>query len=221
MGIHEANTIKFSQHANLMHLEHQTGWQGIMKRFIDKSIALSGLVLLSPVLAGVALAIKLESKGPVIFKQPRHGKRNEVFEIWKFRTMCVMETGNDFVQARQNDSRITRFGHFLRRTSIDELPQLINVLRGDMSLVGPRPHPVALNQEFAPSISAYWSRHAVTPGLTGLAQIRGFRGPTDTLQKMQNRVNSDIEYVVNWSLKEDLRILAATPWLILTGKNAH
>ena len=221
MGIHEPSIIHFSKHADLMHMTHQGGWQGFAKRLLDKSVALTGLALLSPVLLGTAIAIKLDSKGPVIFKQPRHGKGNEVFQIWKFRTMSVMETGSDFVQAKKNDNRITRIGNFLRRTSIDELPQLVNVLKGEMSLVGPRPHPVALNNQFALSINAYWNRHAVTPGLTGLAQIRGFRGPTDTLRKMQDRVDSDIEYVICWSFVEDLRILALTPWCVLTGKNAH
>ena len=220
MGIHQPSIIKFSNHANLMHVEHQTGWQGFGKRLLDKTAALAGLVILSPVLLGASIAIKLDSDGPVIFRQPRHGKDNEIFHIWKFRTMTVMETGNDFVQAKNNDTRVTRIGNFLRRTSIDELPQLVNVLKGEMSLVGPRPHPVALNYEFALSINEYWNRHCVMPGLTGLAQVRGFRGPTDTLRKMQNRVDSDIEYVLNWSLLEDLKILVMTPWLVVTGKNA-
>ncbi|MDJ0614424.1 MAG: sugar transferase, partial [Rhizobiaceae bacterium] len=137
-----------------------------MKRLIDKTFAVAGLVLLSPVLVGAAIAIKLESNGPILFKQSRHGKGNKVFEIWKFRTMRVMETGRDFVQAKEEDPRVTRVGQFLRRTSIDELPQLINVLKGEMSLVGPRPHPTALNDQFAAAIQDYWNRHAVTPGLT-------------------------------------------------------
>jgi len=135
--------------------------------------------------------------------------------------MNVMEYGDEFVQAQKGDVRITRIGHFLRRTSIDELPQLMNVLKGEMSLVGPRPHPVALNEQFAPYIAGYWNRHVSVPGLTGLAQIRGFRGPTDTLDRMQNRVESDMEYAVEWSFLDDLKILAITPYVVLTGKNAH
>lgn len=221
MSIDEIPVIRFSQYANLIHRDPQRGWHGIAKKVLDKSAALAGLVVLSPLLIGTAIAIKLDSKGPVLFKQPRHGKNNRVFDIWKFRTMSVMECGDDFVQAKQGDARITKIGNFLRRTSIDELPQLVNVLKGDMSLVGPRPHPVALNEQFAPSVSGYWNRHISTPGLTGLAQIRGFRGPTDTLKKMQDRVDSDIEYAVDWKFSDDLKILAITPYVVLTGKNAH
>jgi len=221
MSIHETPVIRFSQYANLIHLDPQAGWHGLAKKILDKSTALTGLVLLSPLLVGTAIAIKLDSKGPVFFRQPRHGKNNKIFNIWKFRTMNVMEYGDEFVQAQKGDVRITRIGHFLRRTSIDELPQLMNVLKGEMSLVGPRPHPVALNEQFAPYIAGYWNRHVSVPGLTGLAQIRGFRGPTDTLDRMQNRVESDMEYAVEWSFLDDLKILAITPYVVLTGKNAH
>lgn len=220
MSIHSPIRFEMNQLSNLKYKQHQKGWQGIAKSCIDKIAAGSALMLLSPLLAGVALAVKLDSKGPILFKQPRHGLNSETFEIWKFRTMTVMESGDDFKQAAKNDSRITRLGSFLRRTSIDELPQLFNVLIGDMSLVGPRPHPEALNHEFAPTISNYWDRHCVKPGLTGLAQIKGYRGPTDTHKKMLLRVESDLEYINTWSLWLDIKIILATPMLLISGKNA-
>ena len=134
--------------------------------------------------------------------------------------MHVMEIGHDFKQAEKHDPRITRIGKFLRASSLDELPQLINILIGDMSLVGPRPHPVALNRKFAGKLENFMARHSVTPGLTGLAQIRGHRGLTDTDQKMQHRLNCDLEYIDRWSIWLDLRILLATPYVVISGKNA-
>lgn len=221
MSIHETIDITATASNNLMYTRQQTGWQGWAKAILDRSAAVCGLAVLSPLLLGSAVAIKLDSKGPIFFRQPRHGFRGEVFHVWKFRTMTVMETGSDFRQASKDDARITRLGRFLRRTSIDELPQLFNVLSGDMSLVGPRPHPVKLNEQFAPLVRNYRQRHAVKPGLTGLAQIRGYRGPTDTTRKMALRVESDLEYIRNWSIWLDIRILLATPLHLLTGKNAH
>lgn len=220
MGLHEPIGLEMSKHSNLKHRRHQAGWQGFAKLCMDRAAAATALAILSPVLLGVAVAVKLDSKGPVLFKQPRHGLNNKTFDVWKFRTMTVMETGSDFKQATKNDKRITRIGNFLRRSSLDELPQLVNVLKGDMSLVGPRPHPVALNDTFAPTIARYWDRHLVRPGLTGLAQIRGHRGPTDTHVKMLLRVQSDIDYIENWSLWQDIKIILATPLALITGKNA-
>jgi len=142
-------------------------------------IALLALIILSPLFILVSILIKFDSSGPVIFKQKRNGLNNKIFHIWKFRTMRVMENGLDVKQVKKDDVRVTRIGNFLRKSSIDELPQLINVLFGDMSIVGPRPHPVALNDRFRPLIKNYDQRAAMKPGLTGLAQIKGYRGPTD------------------------------------------
>ena len=220
MGFHDSS-FKMSDANNLVYAKHQDGWEGFAKSCIDRTAAAAGLLLLSPVLLGCALAVRLDSKGPILFLQPRHGEKGEIFNIYKFRTMKVMETGADFVQARKNDQRVTRIGKFLRRTSLDELPQLINVLTGEMSLVGPRPHPIKLNEQFETRIHNYRQRHAVKPGLTGLAQIRGFRGPTETTRQMSLRVESDLEYIRSWSLWLDLRILIATPIQLLLGRNAY
>ena len=196
------------------------GWQGIAKLVLDKTLSLLLLIQLMPLLLFVSLVIKIDSKGPVIFKQKRHGLDNKEFWIWKFRTMTVMENGSSFKQAEKNDVRITRIGNFLRKTSIDELPQLVNVLLGDMSIVGPRPHPVALNDKFAPLIASYNYRHDVKPGLTGWAQIKGHRGPTETLQQMQDRVKHDISYIANWTIWSDIKIIILTPYYGLFSKNA-
>ena len=167
------------------------GWQLAIKHLFDKGFSMGTLLMLSPLLLVLCLAIKLDSKGPIFFLQPRHGKDNRIFSVLKFRTMRVMEVGKDFKQAEKNDPRITRLGKFLRASSLDELPQLINVLIGDMSLVGRRPHPVALNRAFSGRMENFMERHCVRPGLTGLAQIRGHRGPTDTDQKMRDRLDSE------------------------------
>ena len=196
------------------------GWQGFAKICLDKLLSLLILIQLMPLLLVVSLLIKLDSKGPVIFKQKRHGLNNKEFWIWKFRTMTVMENGTSFKQAEKNDVRITRIGNFLRKSSIDELPQLVNVLLGDMSIVGPRPHPVALNDKFAPLIASYNYRHDVKPGLTGWAQIKGHRGPTDTLQQMQDRVKHDISYIAHWTIWSDIKIIILTPYYGLFSKNA-
>ena len=186
------------------------GASGMTKRLED--IVLSSLILLliAVPLIVVAIAVRVTSRGPVIFRQRRYGLNGKEFKIWKFRTMTVMEDGSQFVQARPGDARVTRLGSFLRRTSIDELPQFINVLRGDMSIVGPRPHPVALDDEHRKLIPYYFFRHKIRPGITGLAQISGFRGPTDTLDKMRGRIEYDIQYIERWSLGLDLRIILIT-----------
>jgi putative colanic acid biosynthesis UDP-glucose lipid carrier transferase len=161
----------------------------------------------------------MDSPGPVLFRQPRHGSDGQVFDVLKFRTMRVTEADAPR-QARRDDPRVTRPGRFLRRTSLDELPQLVNVLAGDMSLVGPRPHPVALNHEFAGRIHAFMQRHRVKPGITGWAQVHGYRGETDTLEKMQKRFEYDLYYIEHWSLGLDLKILLRT-LTALRGENAY
>jgi putative colanic acid biosynthesis UDP-glucose lipid carrier transferase len=181
-----------------------------LKRAMDVAGAGVLLLLLIPVFIVVACAIRLESKGPAFFRQRRGGQHGRSFSIYKFRTMRVMEDGERITQARQKDPRITPFGAFLRKTSMDELPQLINVLKGEMSLVGPRPHAVAHDHEFQERIPAYSRRFAMKPGITGLAQVRGFRGETLTSESLEGRLTADLEYIDNWSLVGDLRLLVAT-----------
>ena len=191
------------------------------KRAFDVVIAISALVVLSPLLAAVAIAVKLDSRGPVLFRQTRHGYNNETIKVFKFRTMTKLEDGDNFVQAARNDSRITRLGRILRRTNIDELPQLINVLSGEMSIVGPRPHATAHNKMFEGKISVFSRRHVVKPGITGWAQVNGYRGVTDTLEKMQRRVEHDLYYIDNWSFWLDLRIMIMTVFSKTAYTNAY
>jgi Undecaprenyl-phosphate glucose phosphotransferase len=181
-----------------------------VKRAFDIVAAIVGLILLSPLLVIVSLAIKLDSRGPVLFRQTRHGYNNEPIRVLKFRSMTVMEDGDNFTPVTKHDARVTRLGRFLRRTNIDELPQLFNVLAGDMSIVGPRPHATAQNEAFAELISSFFRRHNVKPGITGWAQVNGYRGGTDTLEKMQRRVEHDLYYIDNWSFLFDLRIIQLT-----------
>jgi putative colanic acid biosynthesis UDP-glucose lipid carrier transferase len=197
------------------------GIDGWLKRAED--IVLGGLILLfiSPVLLIIATGVKLTSAGPVFFKQHRYGLKGEVVEVWKFRSMTVCDNGGEIVQAKKNDTRITRFGAFLRRTSLDELPQFINVLQGQMSIVGPRPHAVAHNEQYRRLIHGYMLRHKVKPGITGWAQINGWRGETDTLDKMQGRVDCDLAYVRNWSLWFDFKIIFLTLFKGFISKNAY
>ncbi len=191
------------------------------KRLFDIIASLAGLTLLSPVLLFFVVATRLDSKGPAFFRQTRYGFNLEPFEIIKFRTMTVMENGDDVKQAVLNDPRITHIGHFMRKWNIDELPQLINVLKGDMSLVGPRPHAVAHDHEFAEKIAQYARRMNVQPGITGLAQVNGFRGPTDTDEKIRKRVEYDLHYIDNWSLWLDLQIIFMTLFSKKAYDNAH
>jgi Undecaprenyl-phosphate glucose phosphotransferase len=181
-----------------------------LKRCFDLIVATTALLVLTPILPLVALAIKLDSPGPVLFRQTRHGFNNTSIRIFKFRTMTTIEDGSQFRQAVRNDPRITRMGRLLRRTNIDELPQLLNVLRGQMSIVGPRPHATAHNEMFENRIGSFARRHNVKPGLTGWAQVNGCRGETDALAKMQRRVELDLEYIDNWSFFFDLRICFLT-----------
>ncbi|MBV4457601.1 undecaprenyl-phosphate glucose phosphotransferase [Pseudomonas sp. COR58] len=187
----------------------------LSKSLVEKAVALVAILLLSPVLLLIALAVKLSSPGPVFFKQDRHGWNGKVIQVWKFRSMRVHDD-REVKQASRNDSRITAVGRFIRRTSLDELPQLFNVLQGHMALVGPRPHAVAHNNYYSGKILAYMARHRIKPGITGLAQISGCRGETDTLDKMQKRVEIDLQYINNWSLWLDVKILVKTPFTLLS-----
>jgi putative colanic acid biosynthesis UDP-glucose lipid carrier transferase len=197
------------------------GVDGLVKRLFDLAVAGLLLVFLAIPLLLVALAIKLTSRGPVFFRQRRYGLDGKEIRVWKFRTMTVCEDGDRVAQATQNDSRVTRLGAILRRTSIDELPQILNVLAGSMSLVGPRPHATAHNEQYRQMIEGYMLRHKIKPGITGLAQVRGWRGETDTLEKMQRRVECDHEYIREWSLWLDVTILFRTAYVVLGGRNAY
>jgi putative colanic acid biosynthesis UDP-glucose lipid carrier transferase len=195
------------------------GW---VKRLEDLIISSIILLLISPLLALIALAIKLDSKGPVIFKQRRHGFNNQVFEVYKFRSMTVADSAStQVVQATRDDVRVTRIGKFLRRSSLDELPQLFNVLLGHMSIVGPRPHAVQHNIEYGAIISEYFARHNVKPGITGWAQINGLRGETDTVDKMHRRVQFDLHYIEHGSLLLDLKIIIMTSLAVWFQANAY
>lgn len=199
-----------------------TGLFSWVKGIIDYALAFGILVLISPALVFIALGIKFSSPGPVLFKQPRYGMNGEEITIWKFRTMTVCEEGTEeCVQAGPRDSRMTRFGAFLRRYSLDELPQFINVLQGRLSVVGPRPHAVAHNQEYRKLIPSYMLRHKVKPGITGWAQVNGWRGETDTQEKMEKRVEYDIEYIRNWSPALDLKIVFRTIGCLFTSDQAY
>jgi lipopolysaccharide/colanic/teichoic acid biosynthesis glycosyltransferase len=180
------------------------------KRLLDVSVAVTALLLLSPFLLLVSIAIFLETGGPVLFRQHRTGFDGAQFLIYKFRTMNVAEDGPEIVQAEPNDGRATRVGRFLRRTSVDELPQLLNILRGEMSLVGPRPHAVAHDLYFGAALPLYRQRFLTKPGLTGLAQVNGLRGPTPNIASMAARVALDLTYIQTWSFALDLQILFRT-----------
>ena len=182
----------------------------VCKRAIDIVLAAIALVMLAPMMILVAAWIKIETPGPILFSQRRSGFNGRTFGIYKFRTMTVTEDGPNVRQATKNDPRVTNSGRLLRRTNIDELPQLLNVIRGEMSLVGPRPHPLALNSEYENIIGNYAFRHHVKPGLTGWAQVHGFRGETQTVELMAKRVECDLWYINNWSLWLDLRIMLKT-----------
>jgi len=197
------------------------GLSGALKFCFDR-IGSAILILLSlPIFALIALAIKLDSKGPVIFRQRRHGFNHQSFYVWKFRTMTVLEDGDEIRQASKDDKRVTRVGAFLRRTSLDELPQLYNVLIGEMSLVGPRPHALAHNDKYSKMLRGYARRHNVIPGITGLAQVKGFRGETDTLDKMEKRLEYDLAYIDQWSLWLDIKILFQTVGALIFPKNSY
>jgi Undecaprenyl-phosphate glucose phosphotransferase len=192
-----------------------------LKRLLDIAIASVALFLLAPLMATVAILIKIDTPGPVIFKQNRRGFSGRQFRILKFRSMTVCENGDTIQQARRGDMRITRIGAFIRKTSIDELPQLLNVLRGEMSLVGPRPHALAHDDFYSQLIASYASRHHVKPGLTGWAQVHGLRGETPAVSDMEARIAKDLWYIDNWSLLLDLRIILRTVGCVLSDKRAY
>lgn len=207
---------------NLNETPLMAGGPAFVKLMMDKVISLGFIIVLSPLLAVLALAVKLSSPGPVIFKQQRDGWDGEKFFVYKFRSMYIHEEKNVVEQAKKNDSRITPVGRFIRRTSLDELPQFFNALEGTMSLVGPRPHAVSHNVFYSDKVKAYLARHRIKPGITGLAQIEGFRGETETLEAMQKRVELDLEYISNWSPMLDLKILFLTPIRLVSNKgNAY
>jgi putative colanic acid biosynthesis UDP-glucose lipid carrier transferase len=198
-----------------------TGTNRLVKRLSDIVLASAILVLISPLLLAVAIGVRLSSPGPVIFAQRRNGLDGEEIVIYKFRSMRTADDGAVVPQATKEDPRITPFGAFLRRSSLDELPQFINVLQGRMSIVGPRPHAVAHNEQYRQLIKAYMVRHKVKPGITGWAQIHGLRGETETVEKMQARVEYDLEYLRNWSLSLDLQIIVRTIKLVFFDRNAY
>ncbi|MDR2877076.1 MAG: undecaprenyl-phosphate glucose phosphotransferase [Chromatiales bacterium] len=202
----------------------ETPFHGI-KRFVKRAedlligSFLFAIALIPMIIIGIA--IKVNSPGPILFKQRRGGVNGEVITVWKFRTMTVCEDGREVQQATRNDERVTSVGRFLRRTSLDELPQIINVLQGDMSVVGPRPHALTHNTRYRPLIHRYMLRHKVKPGMTGWAQINGWRGETDLLTKMEKRIEFDLQYINNWSLLFDLKIVVLTPFTLLRNKDVY
>lgn len=199
------------------------GLSGVGKRAMDILLSLVFIILGAPVFLAAGLAVRLSSPGPLIFVQKRYGMNGQEIKIYKFRSMyenCDKEEGL-YVQTTKNDSRVTPVGAFLRRTSLDEIPQLFNVLQGDMSLVGPRPHPVAMDETYRRIISGYMTRNKVRPGITGLAQVRGYRGATDTIEKMEKRVEYDLKYIREWSLLYDVEILIRTAAVLFFQKTAY
>jgi len=192
-----------------------------VKRVEDLLVGSIILTLISPILLGIAFAVKLTSKGPVLFKQTRYGHKGEKIRVWKFRSMTVCEDGDNVTQATRGDSRYTKIGAFLRKTSLDELPQFFNVLQGTMSIVGPRPHAVAHNEQYRSIIPGYMLRHLVKPGITGWAQINGWRGETNTIHKMRKRIEFDLEYMREWSLWLDMKIIFLTIFRGFNDKNAY
>ena len=197
------------------------GTPGLVKRLMDVGISLAAVILLAPFLLIIALLVKLSSPGPAIFRQRRYGLDGDVIDVYKFRTMTVVEDGLQIQQVRRDDPRVTPIGRFLRRFSIDELPQLCNVLAGSMSLVGPRPHAVAHNEEYRRLIKGYMVRHKVLPGITGLAQVNGCRGETSRLEDMKARIEYDLDYLRQWTPSLDIRILFQTAVQVLKDRKAY
>ncbi|ACT08369.1 Undecaprenyl-phosphate glucose phosphotransferase [Dickeya chrysanthemi Ech1591] len=197
------------------------GIGSVIKRVEDLLIGGMITLLISPLLLMIAIGIKLTSPGPVFFKQDRYGLSGNKIKVWKFRSMHVMENSDVVKQATKNDPRVTRFGAFLRRTSLDELPQFFNVLQGTMSIIGPRPHAVVHNEQYRQLVENYMIRHKVKPGISGLAQVNGYRGEVDTLDKMEKRVYYDIAYIQSWSLWLDIKIIFKTIFKGFVGENAY
>jgi Undecaprenyl-phosphate glucose phosphotransferase len=230
----KASSLKFSPHAysylgNLPLLSvfdrPLIGWGLFIKNVVERLLAAAGIVAFAPVMLAIAIAIRLESKGPIIFRQKRYGFNNELIEVFKFRSMYTdMSDANAAKLVSKGDPRVTRVGRFIRKASIDELPQLFNVLTGQLSLVGPRPHATqakAADALYESVVDGYFARHKVRPGITGWAQINGWRGETDTREKIEQRVKHDLEYIDRWSLGFDLVIIFRTPFALLKGENAY
>ena len=197
------------------------GINGVLKRASDLVLASAILVVIAPLMAAIAIGVKLSSPGPALFKQRRYGVDGREIVVYKFRTMNVLEDGVAVKQATRDDPRVTAFGALLRKYSLDELPQFINVLQGRMSVVGPRPHAVAHNELYRKLIKSYMIRHKVKPGITGWAQVNGFRGETEDVEKMKARIEHDLAYLRNWSLRLDLQIVLKTVFIVLKGHNAY
>ena len=197
------------------------GYNGVFKRIFDVAVSSIILALISPLMLAISVGVKLSSPGPVLFKQRRYGLAGNEISVYKFRTMTVTEDGADIKQAEKNDARFTVFGAWLRKHSLDELPQFINVLQGKMSIVGPRPHAVAHNEMYRKIIKGYMIRHKVLPGITGWAQVNGCRGQTPEVAQMESRVKLDLEYLRNWSLTLDIKIILRTLGLVLRDNEAH
>ena len=198
-----------------------TGINGFIKRVSDIMLSTLILIMISPILLVLAIGVKMSSPGPIIFRQRRTGLDGEIIEVYKFRSMRTTEDGAVVKQATRDDPRITPFGAVIRKTSLDELPQFVNVLQGRMSIVGPRPHAVAHNEQYRKLVKAYMARHKVKPGITGWAQVNGLRGETDTLDKMAARIEYDLEYLRNWTLGLDLLIIARTVKLVFLDRSAY
>jgi putative colanic acid biosynthesis UDP-glucose lipid carrier transferase len=196
--------------------------RALPKLVFDRLFAFAALVALAPLMLVIALAVKLSSPGPIFFRQRRLGADGKAFEIYKFRTMKVhAESSGRVTQATRRDPRVTRVGRFLRRTSLDELPQFINVLKGEMSVVGPRPHALEHDDLYKDLVNGYMFRYRIKPGITGWAQIHGFRGETDRIEKMSGRVKLDLYYIQNWTFWFDIKIVALTFWKGFAGSNAY
>jgi putative colanic acid biosysnthesis UDP-glucose lipid carrier transferase len=219
LGVPRGDAVACLRHvhepASYQYRVARTPLGGVSKRAFDVVCAATALTLLSPILLVVALMVRIDSPGPALFRQQRTGFRGRAFHILKFRTMRTMEGGRDVTQAKPGDTRVTRFGRLLRRTSIDELPQLINVLYGDMSLVGPRPHAVRHDRDFFLVDRHYTCRFLARPGITGAAQVGGARGVTDTREKIERRLELDLDYVENWSIGRDIHIVLRTVRVLL------
>lgn len=205
---------------NLNETPLMAGGPAFMKAFMDKSISLFVLMMISPIMLIIAMAVKFTSPGPIIFKQIRDGWDGKKFYVYKFRSMYEHKPKDVVEQAKKGDVRITKVGAFIRKTSLDELPQLFNVLEGSMSLVGPRPHAVSHNEYYSQKVKAYLARHRIKPGMTGLAQINGLRGETETIELMERRVEFDLEYISNWSPLLDIKIMVLTPFALFS-RNAY
>ena len=197
------------------------GWRAVVKRLEDIILGVVFLLISLPAMISLAVAIKVTSKGPILFKQRRYGENGREFQMLKFRSMTTQDDGDIITQARKDDPRVTPIGKFIRRTSLDELPQFFNVIKGDMSIVGPRPHAVAHNEEYRKKILEYMRRHKVKPGITGWAQVNGHRGETDTIEKMVKRVEYDLYYIRHWHFWMDIRIVLQTVFGSKVRLNAH